>query len=342
MKKNSKLLLILSLISIYSCEVYAFSIDSFWEDLVKTKPGIKAIDNEENLDLEPYEKPNSCSRTYPWGEPRIKDKSVNSRSLYLCNTTFSVQFDPKLKVPLWTSEVLMKDNFEQKMNRIDWKYEQNPVFPKGMQENNDDFKKTKYQQGTLASPYNQVIANSTVETEEEERINKIAIKESLYYTNIVPMDNQYVRLGLWNQLELQIRKWAWEKTQLFVTTGVIYLNGTTNGKLESSGALIPTHFYKIVTDPQNYGTVSYIIPNKEIYLGQNITGRDRNSIHFCNNGPCSLEDFIVTIQEVEKHTGIEFYPSLAPTYAAQVKLDAREMFKYKKRKLERYNEQSGK
>lgn len=319
---------------------FAFNMTTFWDELVKAKPGGKAIDNEENIDLEPYEKSKNCSRTYPWGEPRIKDKSINERSLYLCNTIFSLQFDPKLKIPLWSSEILTKDNFEAKQRAIDWKYEQNPLFPKKIQENNLDYKESIYSQGTLSSPYNQVVSNSTLEIEEEDAVNKKAIRESLYYTNIAPMVNNSLRLGIWNQLELQVRKWAWEKNQIFVTTGVIFLNGKSNGKLRDSGAFIPTHFYKIVTDPQNYGTVSYIIPNKEIYYGQNIQNKNRNDIHFCNGGACSLEDFIVNMQEVERVTGIEFYPDLAPTYAAQVKLDARELFKYKIRKLEKYNEQN--
>ena len=76
--------------------------------------------------------------------------------------------------------------------------------------------------------------------------------------------------------------------------------------------LIPTHIYKIVTYPNTYASISYIIPNT-------------NNLP-CGN-QCSPEKFMVPMQEVERVTGIEFYTKLAPYYAVQVKKDLNQIFK---------------
>lgn len=317
-----------------SNQAMALDFREIWNDLVGSRIGGRAAVEEEGYDLSRFEKPDTCGKFTPWGSPRIKDKTINEHSLFFCNLNYGAQFDTKLKVPLWSSEVLEKRNFEIRQFPNNWDYSENPDIPKKIQEHKSDFD-GGLAQGTLASPYNQVINNEALEEEQLAQINKKAIKESLYYTNIVPMMKNGLRDGIWNDLELQVRKWGWEKSLLYVTTGVVYLNGKDLGETKESKARIPTHFYKIVTQPYNYGSVAYIIPNKNIYTGKNNSSKD---MLLCNGGACSIEDFVVNIKEVERITGIEFYPKLAPYYAVQVKMDINEMFKEKRKKIEKLNE----
>lgn len=337
MRNKIKILLVLITIT-QSSLVFSFNTSEMWDSMLNSRPGVKNNANEENIDLSEFEKPDQCKRTYPWGAPRIKDKVVNGRSLYLCNEGFSVQFDPKTKVPLWTSEVLTADNIEHPLIKYKDGFKVDPAFPKGIQLNDGDFG-SEITQGTLSSPINQTF---TIEDEEVELAkNKKAQREAHYYTNVFPINNNGA-LQMWNQAAYDAKSMTPKMRTLFVTSGVLFLNGKTNGETKSSQAKIPTHMYKIITDPQYKGTVSYIIPNKVIYYGQEIKNIPKQDIYFCNNGPCTLNDFIVTIKEVERVSGIEFYPDLAPHYAVQVKLDISELLKNKKRKLEKIQDAENK
>ena len=53
---------------------------------------------------------------------------------------------------------------------------------------------------------------------------------------------------------------------------------------------------------------------------------------YCGGGVCSLDNFMVSVKELEKLTGIIFYPKLAPHYAVQVKFDIQEILKRNKKK----------
>jgi len=335
---NKKLLNGLFLTTIMmTSNVYAFDFGHFFSDLIHSKPGGKSVDQAEGKDLTKFMKEGQCPDNYPWGAPRIKDKQVNKRSLFICNSKFAVQFDPLLKVPLWSSEVLEKKNFEMKPFVLDAKFGPDDDIPGIMQQLPADYINSIYTSKSLTPFQNEIINNESLMPDDLEKLNLKAMNQTYLFSSTAPMVSNNLANTIWSELEYQTRLLAWDKTIIYVTTGVIYLNGTTNGKLPKSETLIPTHFYKIITQPYTYGTVSYIFPNKEIYTTTNQKFNDQKNVYTCHGNPCSLSDFVVPIQEVEKLTGIEFYPRLASSYAIQVKLDSQEFFKDKKKKQEKRN-----
>jgi DNA/RNA endonuclease G (NUC1) len=322
---------------VLSSNTYAFNPGGFVEDILSSKAGGKVVDDTEGKDIEPFQKDNQCPTIYPWGAPRVKDKEVNKRSLWLCNVSFSVQVDSKLKIPLWSVETLEKINFEVPPYKNTAKLTLDDRLPKKFQMNPEDFLGTPYLPIPLAPVRDMVINRDKLEQQDLDAINNKAIEESQRLSNTVPMVYNNLANTIWADLETQIRIWAWEKDYVYVNTGVIYLNGNSRGKLNKSGTPIPTHFYKTLVHPPTYGAVSFIIPNQEILTEKTKKLDDPKNAYTCNGGPCNIFNFIVPIQEVEKLTGIEFYPRIAPTYAAKVKLDINEMFKEKKRKQEKQN-----
>lgn len=329
--KKIKNVLLFTLLSI-SFSSYAFNPVETISEVVNAKAGSDYVDETEGKNIERFLKPTQCRKHYPWGEPRFKDTSIGERSLFICRADFAVQYDPKLKVPLWAMENINKSKYLPKKNDIKAKYQPDSELPSKMQPYIEEYVNSPYFPIQLASHQ-----NIPFEVYKLKDKNPTIFQHHFNFTNTVPMMYDNLAETIWADLEAQVRLWASQKDKLYVTTGVIYLNGQTNGSLPKSKTLIPTHFYKIITHRNSHGTVSYIIPNKEILTNRTKKLKDPKNAYTCNGGPCTLSNFIVPIQEIERLTNIEFYPWLAREWAVKVKLDVNEMFKYERRALE--NEQ---
>ncbi len=339
-KKNIGLALTLSfLLSCSNMVLAEESLSNKFVNIFSSGPGSKAKVSPNGKNLKDFSKPNLCVKHYSFGAPKIKDTVVNNRSLYICRGMFALQYDPKLKVPLWSSEQIIKYNLELEAFENSIKFQPDIELPIDIQQKAEDYLNTNYLPIPLASSRNMVVNLDNLEPEELRKVNLDVINESKRFSNTVPMVNNNLANTLWKELEEQALLFA-KKTsgKLYITTGVIYLNGETHGKLKYSETHIPTHFYKILIDPDTHGSISYVIPNKEILTENTKSINDPNNIYKCNGGACSLSNFIVHIKEIEKVTGIEFFPNLHPTWAVKIKLNIGELYKEQRRKAEKLKE----
>jgi endonuclease G len=119
--------------------------------------------------------------------------------------------------------------------------------------------------------------------------SSIAMKESFYYSNMSPQKPSFNR-GIWKKLEELVRTWAVENNNLYIVTGPVLKK-----ELESIGVnkvSVPKYYYKVILDfrePSIKG-IGFILPNR--------------------GSKEPLNDYAVTIDSVEKFTGIDFFPSL--------------------------------
>ena len=117
----------------------------------------------------------------------------------------------------------------------------------------------------------------------------IAMKESFYYSNMSPQLPGFNR-GIWKKLEEQVRGWAQDYESIYVVTGPVLKNGLpVIGHNEVS---VPEYYYKVILDYTLPDTkaIGFILPNES------------------SNEP--LNQFAVSIDSVEKFTGINFFPLL--------------------------------
>ena len=118
-----------------------------------------------------------------------------------------------------------------------------------------------------------------------------ALSESYFYSNMSPQVPELNR-GAWSKLENQGREWALDCGELYVITGPI-LNDKLKKVLQGSLNLsIPEYYYKIILDYKepDYKAIAFVMPNI------NVTQPVLN--------------YVVTIDEVENKTGIDFFPAL--------------------------------
>ena len=104
--------------------------------------------------------------------------------------------------------------------------------------------------------------------------------------------------GIWNTLEQKVRFWAGKYDGVFVITG-----GILENNLETIGdekVSIPNYFYKIICDYNNGN------PKVIAFLMK----------HENSNRP--LYNFVVSVDEIELKTGIDFFSQFEDTLEEQL------------------------
>ena len=108
-------------------------------------------------------------------------------------------------------------------------------------------------------------------------------------SNIAPQDHNFNN-GVWNRLEQKVRYWAVKYDGLYVVTGAVL--EPTLATIGKEKVAVPKLFYKIVfsKSEKNCKMIGFLIPNNE------------------SNAP--LYQFVVSVDAIEKVTGINFFPKL--------------------------------
>jgi endonuclease G, mitochondrial len=123
----------------------------------------------------------------------------------------------------------------------------------------------------------------------DRKYNKQLFEETFYTSNISPQKHDFNE-GVWNRLEQKVRYWAAKYDGIYVVTGgVLQKNLRTIGDEEVS---VPNYFYKVLLDNYkgNYKMIAFLVPHQD------------------SDKP--LYEFVVSVDEIEKMTGIDFYPKL--------------------------------
>lgn len=131
--------------------------------------------------------------------------------------------------------------------------------------------------------------------------SKKAMEESFLFTNMCPQNGNLNR-GDWNEMEMACRKWAKKYGDLYIVCGPILYKGKhkTIGK---NKVVVPEAFFKVVLrtgdNPQAIG-----------FIYKNTSG----------NRP--KDSYVNTVDEVERITGIDFFPSLPDNVEKNVEATA--------------------
>lgn len=119
--------------------------------------------------------------------------------------------------------------------------------------------------------------------------DEFALSQSFYMSNMSPQDPSFNR-GIWKKLEDQVRDWAKTNNAIYVVTGPIL-----NKKLKTIGkneVSVPEYYYKIVLDIEKpeVKAIAFLMKNEK--------------------SSADLRTFVVTIDEIEKLTQLDFFPSI--------------------------------
>jgi DNA/RNA endonuclease G (NUC1) len=195
------------------------------------------------------------------------------------NVGYSVGYSDTLENPLWASYRLFKvldpiSHERPSSFSIDYRT--------AARVSHDDYTNSGYDRGHMAP-------NASIDY----CYGLTAQRESFMMSNICPQTPTLNR-GIWASLEAYIRSCANALDEVWVFTGPVF--DSVDEEL-ASGVDIPDAFYKIVID-EVYGSprvISFLIP-------QNVASGSQ------------YEDYLVSVDEIESETGINFLWSLTDSF----------------------------
>jgi endonuclease G len=121
------------------------------------------------------------------------------------------------------------------------------------------------------------------------RFSLDAYNDTFYTSNISPQNHEF-NAGIWNRLEQKTRYWTKKYGTLYVITGGILKDNLKT--IGNENVSVPNQFYKILldyTEPE-IKAIAFLIPNQ--------------------NEKQALYKYVVSIDYIERKTGIDFFPNL--------------------------------
>ncbi len=193
----------------------------------------------------------------------------------IVHTGYTLSYNADYKTPQWVGWHLTDKKTKGKHGRTD-KFVPDPEII-GAKAYTSDYSRTGYDRGHMAPAADM-------------KWNKKAMEESFYLSNICPQ-NPNLNRGDWNDLEELTRKWANTYKDVYITCGPIY-DSKFPKRIGNNKVAIPDAFYKVIfiNDSKNPKTIGFIFNNK--------------------SGSRPIIEYVVTVDSIEKRTGIDFFPAL--------------------------------
>ncbi|MFH0895607.1 MAG: DNA/RNA non-specific endonuclease [Bacteroidota bacterium] len=191
------------------------------------------------------------------------------------HTFFSLAYDESSEQALWVSYTLTDEMTNKNADRDDCTFKTDPLLSTGV--NPSDYAKSGYDRGHLCPA-----ADMSFDIQ--------ALTETFYMSNMSPQEPGFNR-GIWKKLEETVRSWATRDNEIIIASGgsLKYTKGTIGNKHKIS---IPTYFYKVILDYQEpeIKAIAFVLRNESSSM--------------------PLHTFAVSVDSVEKMTGIDFFCNL--------------------------------
>lgn len=225
------------------------------------------------------EQQNSSVTTEQQSKPAKKTQglelpAISDQDIILERTAYTTSYDAENKIPKWVAWCLTAEHTEGNQRRLNTFLPDDDVdFPRAELV---DYKRSGYDRGHLCPAG-------------DNKWDFTPMLESFLLTNICPQ-NHNLNCGDWNELEIACRNWAVKYGKVYIVAGPILYKG----KHETIGpnrVTVPEAFFKVVlcmTDEPK--AIGFIYKNQA-----------------CNNPKSS---YVNTIDQVERITGIDFFPAL--------------------------------
>lgn len=190
-------------------------------------------------------------------------------------TGYTLSYNADYKTPQWVAWELTQQETQGEEGRTD-KFIPDPDV-RGAKAYTKDYTNSGYDRGHMAPAADM-------------KWSRKAMEESFYLSNICPQ-NPNLNRGDWNDLEEKSRQWARRFGKIYIACGPIYDNKSPK-RIGNNKIGVPDAFYKVIliNDQRNPQAIGFIFENRA--------------------GHQPLKKYIVTVDSVEKRTGIDFFPTL--------------------------------
>lgn len=204
----------------------------------------------------------------------LAEKLDQSNQLILRRTAYSLSYNPVLLIPNWVAWCLTAEHVDGYCPRDNVYYEDTDV--SSPRATNEDYKGSGWSKGHMCPAG-------------DNKWDSEAMKESNLLTNICPQHSS-LNSGLWNVIERDCRKWAKKYGKLYIVCGPVLLR-QEHETIGKNKIVVPEAFYKVILRLNPKPTaIGFIVRN--------------------NEGKKKKDQYINSIDNVERITGIDFFPFL--------------------------------
>lgn len=204
----------------------------------------------------------------------------------LTRRTYTVSYNREWNLPNWVAWELNTERLVERESRTN-KFLPDPDLPPEEAVTTADYTNSGYDRGHMCPAA-------------DNRWHWRAMQESFYMTNICPQ-NRNLNAGDWKELEDACRRWAKEEGSIYIVCGpIVYKKGKARTIGREHSVRVPDAFFKVVlctasTPPRAIGFIYKNSPsNRPMY------------------------SYVNTVDEVERITGIDFFPALPDEVEAEV------------------------
>lgn len=197
--------------------------------------------------------------------------------LILKRMGYTVSYNMEWNLPNWVAWELNADKLVEREGRSDH-FLPDPDLMEHEAVTTDDYKGSGWDRGHMCPAG-------------DNRWHWKAMQESFYMTNICPQDHNLNR-GDWKELEEKCRVWAKEEGPLYIVCGPILYNRKHQTIGKEHTVVVPEAFFKVVL------SMGGDRPKAAGFIFKNSPGNRK------------LESYMNSIAEVERITGINFFPRL--------------------------------
>ena len=198
-----------------------------------------------------------------------------NNGIMLNRTAYTVCYNAKAMLPHWGAWTLTSDHVNGKYSRGGIKFQEDEDVP-APRATDADYRGSGYDRGHICPSG-------------DNKWNEDAQRESFLLTNVCPQGHN-LNAGDWNEMEQQCRRWAERYGKIYIVSGPI-LYKKKHKTIGRNKVVVPEAFFKVVLrlgdDPKAIG---FIYKNED------------------GNRPKG--DYVNSIDQVERITGIDFFPTL--------------------------------
>lgn len=234
--------------------------------------------------------------------PKTRD---DGRSIVIVHSTdgyginYAVEWDCDKRAQRWTCYQMYNANSVTNWNRNDWNgvewnghtwysdpFQEDPELPEECRTKLSDYRGSGYDRGHICPSADRLCSME-------------ANGQTFYLSNMHPQHNLF-NAGLWAEMENQLRRWnrsSFRDTLYVCKGGTIEDYGATQGVKShtSSGLIVPRYFFMAV-----------LCKRGGMYKALGFWAEHLNADHSADK----LSDYVVSIDELERRTGIDFFCNL--------------------------------
>ncbi len=199
---------------------------------------------------------------------------TDSIGVILHRKAYKVSYNTAMRCPNWVAWHLTAEHIDGNIARDHTYYEDEEVpQPRAT---NEDYRGSGWSRGHMCPAG-------------DNKWDAEAMRESNLFTNICPQDRS-LNSGLWNKIEQDCRRWTKKHGDLYIVCGPIFLN-SEHGTIGENRIVVPEAFFKVILCLKDKPkAIGFIVRN--------------------NAGKKKRDQYINTVDEVERITGIDFFPAL--------------------------------